>query len=66
MMTLARPLKGEMWSFSPRRTLYHMERVSTRSVPRKLQSRTARRVIRIQVPLNRSASPSRMSERAEI
>ena len=66
MTILARPLKGEIYAFSPRRTLYHMDRVSPRSVPRKLKSRTARRARRIQVPLKRSVSPSRILERAEI
>ena len=60
-------LKGEMYSFSPRRTLAHILMVPSGSQERNLASRTVRRARRIQVPLKTvSPASSTTLDRAEI
>ena len=66
-MMLALSLKGEIYNFSPRRTLAHMRTVTSAFQARNLASRTVRRSRRSQVRLKATSPPSpRKSERAEI
>mgnify|MGYP007025192479 CR=1 FL=1 len=50
-MMLALSLKGEIYSFSPRRTLAHMRTVTSAFQARNLASRTVRRSRRSAYPL---------------